>query len=103
MRALKRKKSKKSKSSKKAKPTEPSAPSRTSMRLRGLAPDGSEVTLDMPRTAEDRQKEYEARVVECREARLRAAAEVAKNGQNAAEMENSTGERSVSVASCVGE
>ncbi|GMH95261.1 hypothetical protein TrST_g1354 [Triparma strigata] len=63
---------------------------RTSMRLQGLAPDGSEVSLSIPQTSSERLAEQAARVIECREARLRAAKFVAENGQDAAEMENAT-------------
>ena len=62
--------------------------SRKSLRLKGLTPDGGELSL--PVTAEEIQEEREARVVECREARLKAANEVAKAGYSKAAMENPT-------------
>ena len=93
MQLTKKRKSNKTKSkskSKKLKSSSPSPPTRTSMRLQGLAPDGSEVSLSIPQTSSERLAEQAARVVECREARLRAAKFVAENGQDAAEMENAT-------------
>ena len=61
---------------------------RKSLRLKGLTPDGGELSL--PVTAQEIQEEREARVVECREARLKAANEVAKAGYSKAAMENPT-------------
>jgi len=46
--------------------------------------------LELPSTKEEIEKEREERVVECREARLRAATEVAEAGADKAAMENPT-------------
>jgi len=53
-----------------------------------LTPDGGELAL--PTTEKEIKEEREKRVVECREARLKAANEVAKAGLSKAAMENPT-------------
>ena len=67
-----------------------SGPARSSLRLKGLAPDGTTIALSLPQTADEISEERRVRVVECREARLRAAKEVASAGADKAEMENPT-------------
>ena len=67
----------------------PSEPARSSLRLKGLAPDGTTVTLSIPRTASEISEERSRRVVG-RTARLRAAKEVAAAGADKAAMENPT-------------
>jgi hypothetical protein len=81
-------KKKKKKRKKKKGNTDTTEGSRKSLRLKGLTPDGGELSL--PVTAKEIQEEREARVVECREARLKAANEVAKAGYSKAAMENPT-------------
>mmetsp|Transcript_22551 Transcript_22551/g.46856 ORF Transcript_22551/g.46856 Transcript_22551/m.46856 type:complete len:287 (+) Transcript_22551:126-986(+) len=85
------KKKKQKRKRRKKKGDETSVPregARKSLRIRGLTPDGGELTL--PVTREEIIAEREKRVVECREARLKAANEVAKAGHSKAAMENPT-------------
>jgi hypothetical protein len=82
------KKKKKRKASSSSSSAPPSAPSRVSLRLRGQTPNGMDVEL--PQSYEEVAIEREARVVECREARLRAAVAVGEEGYDKAAQRNKT-------------
>jgi hypothetical protein len=62
-----------------------SSPARRSMRLQGITPDGSELP-----TEEDPKVERQHRVLECREARMRAAVKYSELGIEKAAKENPT-------------
>lgn len=63
-------------------------PSRKSLRLQGLTPEGGELEHDEPKLNTHEEREQQVR--ECREARLRAAKEVAEAGGEKAAKENPT-------------
>jgi hypothetical protein len=87
---LKRKRSssknKKTSNSRRRNSEAPREGTRKSNRIRGIMSDGVSISVDIPLTHEEIEAERSQRVIICREARLKAAQELADLGYSAAEM-----------------